>query len=262
MRLLETRRRFSVRITAVSVLGVSVLLAAAALAAYGFSFTPGARGQFAANAPESGPQQTPLRGTVYDPSGARLPGAAVVLRDDKTGQKWNRTTGDTGDFRFDHLGAGRYSLTIQKPGFALYTMTLFRVPEYPLNVVLEVGGVLQSVVVTAKAPARPRTPKVIIKAPMRIRVGGSLEVAKLVKLVRPVYPESARQQDVQGTVTLEAVISKRGIPLSVKVLASPNPALATAARDAVQQWRYQPTLLNGQPIEVVTTISLLFRLVH
>ena len=57
---------------------------------------------------------------------------------------------------------------------------------------------------------------------------------------------------------LEGVISIEGEPLSLKVLASPDPDLSQAALDAVKQWRYQPTLLNGQPVEVVTTIAVQF----
>ncbi|MGH9471067.1 MAG: TonB family protein [Terriglobia bacterium] len=271
MRLLEKNHHFSRRATGASLFAVSALLAFTALGASAFSLNSGVRGQSAASASVTRSQQSPLRGTVYDPSGARVPGAAVVLANEKTGEKWNRISGDTGEFSFDHLAPGRYSLSIQKQGFARYTMMFFRTPQYPLNVVLQVGGVLESVIITAKAPVHPptakepvhpRTTRATAKEPTRIRVGGLVEATKLVKLVRPAYPERAREQGIQGTVTLEAVISKEGVPLDLKIVQSPSPALATAARDAVQQWRYQPTLLNGEPIEVVTTISLMFRLVR
>jgi protein TonB len=61
-------------------------------------------------------------------------------------------------------------------------------------------------------------------------------------------------------VLLEAVISMEGTPLNWKVLSSPDPDLSEAAINAVREWRYQPTLLNGEPIEIVTTIAVRFRL--
>jgi TonB family protein len=113
--------------------------------------------------------------------------------------------------------------------------------------------------VTAKAP-----PEVLEKrhaaAPKRIRVGGQVEETKVLTKVPPKYPESARAKGIEGTVLLEAVISTEGVPLSVRVLDSPDPELSDAALTAVRQWRYQPTLLNGQPIEVVTTITISFHL--
>ncbi len=63
-----------------------------------------------------------------------------------------------------------------------------------------------------------------------------------------------------GTVVLLAVISREGKPLSLKTVASPNRLLSDAAKQAVKQWRYTPTLLNGEPVEVVTTITVNFRL--
>ncbi|HEX5483035.1 MAG TPA: energy transducer TonB, partial [Terriglobia bacterium] len=96
--------------------------------------------------------------------------------------------------------------------------------------------------------------------PTRIRIGGNVEAAKLIRGAHLEYPEAARSKGVQGTVLLDAVISTSGTPLSLKVLSSPDQELSDAALKAVKQWRYQPTLLNGKPVEVITTISVLFRL--
>src|SRR5260370_22440334 len=97
-------------------------------------------------------------------------------------------------------------------------------------------------------------------AQKRIRVGGSVEATKLVKMVRPVYPEVAKQTGVEGSVLIRAVISVSGDLLNAEVVSTSNSDLATAALDAVKQWKYQPTLLNGEPVEVITTIAVNFKL--
>lgn len=93
----------------------------------------------------------------------------------------------------------------------------------------------------------------------RIRQGGSVQAALLVNKVQPVYPPLARQTRISGTVRLHAIISKTGSVESLEVL-SGHPLLVRAAMDAVQQWRYKPTLLNGEPVEVNTTIDVIFSL--
>jgi periplasmic protein TonB len=93
----------------------------------------------------------------------------------------------------------------------------------------------------------------------RIRQGGSVQAALLVNKVQPVYPPLARQTRISGTVRLHAIISKSGSVESLEVL-SGHPLLVRAAMDAVQQWKYKPTLLNGEPVEVDTTIDVIFSL--
>ncbi|HZV90353.1 MAG TPA: energy transducer TonB, partial [Candidatus Binatus sp.] len=79
--------------------------------------------------------------------------------------------------------------------------------------------------------------------------------------VQPIYPDSARSAGVSGTVILHAIISMEGKPLSLRVMNSQiDPDLARSAVEAVSQWRYSPTLLNGEPIEVDTTIMVNFSL--
>src|SRR3984885_5768126 len=93
----------------------------------------------------------------------------------------------------------------------------------------------------------------------RIRQGGSVQAALLINRVQPVYPPLARQTRISGTVRLHAIISKSGSVESLEVL-SGHPLLVPAAMDAVQQWKYKPTLLNGEPVEVDTTIDVIFSL--
>jgi TonB family protein len=96
----------------------------------------------------------------------------------------------------------------------------------------------------------------------KIRVGGAVAAAKLIEDTRgPLeYPESARKQGIEGPVTLEVTISAEGVPTEVKVVSSPDDSLSKAAIDAVRQWRYRPTLLNGEPIEVLTTVVVDYHL--
>ena len=95
--------------------------------------------------------------------------------------------------------------------------------------------------------------------PDRIRVGGNQQQAQLVKQTRPVYPSAAKEARIQGVVKLSAVIAKDGSVQDLTV-DSGHPLLVPAAVEAVKQWLYQPTMLNGQPVEVVTKIDINFTL--
>lgn len=97
------------------------------------------------------------------------------------------------------------------------------------------------------------------KPPMRIRIGGNVMTAKIVQKVQPVYPPLARQTRIQGTVRLHAIIGKDGLVKQLEVI-SGHPALLQSALDAVRKWQYEPVLLNGEPVEVDTTIDVIYAL--
>ena len=118
------------------------------------------------------------------------------------------------------------------------------------------GGVIGGVIGGAGSTAAPPPPKV---TPKRITVGGNVQAAHLVNRVQPVYPPLARQTRISGTVKLHAIIGKNGAVEQLQVV-SGHPLLVQAALDAVRQWRYQPTLLNGEPVEVDTEIDVIFSL--
>ncbi len=107
-------------------------------------------------------------------------------------------------------------------------------------------------------PAQPVPPPAPV-APEPIRRGGSLQQADLIHQVLPSYPPLARQARIQGVVVLEAVINKEGAIETLRVV-SGHPLLNQAAIDAVKQWMYRPTLLNGEPVPVITTITVSFSL--
>lgn len=93
----------------------------------------------------------------------------------------------------------------------------------------------------------------------RLRIGGNLESTKLVFQVTPVYPSQAKAARIQGMVKLDAIIGKDGKIVNLNVI-SGHPLLVPAALEAVKQWIYQPTLLNGDPAEVETAIDVNFTL--
>jgi periplasmic protein TonB len=118
------------------------------------------------------------------------------------------------------------------------------------------GGLAgQGIMVGTPVAALPPPPKAA--APVRIKQGGSVTAASIVTQTRPVYPPLARQARIQGSVVLHAIIDKDGNVSELQVV-SGHPLLVQAALDAVKQWRYRPTLLNGEPVEVDTTITVTF----
>jgi protein TonB len=90
-----------------------------------------------------------------------------------------------------------------------------------------------------------------------VKAGGQIQPAVLIHRQEAEYPKLAKQTGARGTVTLTALIGKDGLIKSVKVV-SGHPMLTPAAVAAVKQYRYRPTMLNGQPVEAETTISLSF----
>jgi TonB family protein len=96
-------------------------------------------------------------------------------------------------------------------------------------------------------------------APQRIRVGATVLGSRLVKKIDPAYPPSALQARIQGTVRFTVSIDKDGRVRNMTVI-SGHPLLVQAAVDAVKEWIYQPTLLNGEPVEVVSEAAVDFRL--
>ncbi|HTT66310.1 MAG TPA: energy transducer TonB [Bryobacteraceae bacterium] len=122
-----------------------------------------------------------------------------------------------------------------------------------------IGGIIGSVPTAAPPPPPPppAAPKPV--TPQRIRVGGNVQAAKLIRQPRPIYPPLAKQARISGHVILNAIIGKDGTIQNLTV-ASGHPLLVPAAMEAVKQWVYQPTLLNGEPVEVVTQIDVNFTL--
>jgi protein TonB len=109
----------------------------------------------------------------------------------------------------------------------------------------------------------PPRPPVTVNPPVvpvqRVKVGGIVKPPRLVARVEPVYPHLALISHVEGAVTLRGIIAVDGHVASLAI-ESGNPLLTAAALDAVRQWRYSPTLLDGVPVELDTIIVVTFKL--
>ena len=205
-------------------------------------------------------------GTIFDISGAAVPNATIVMTSHKAKTIDMTASGAEGSFSFKALPAGEYDMKVLKTGFDPYRAPQIALEpnrDLSLNIRLDIEAITQVVDVpaegVAQAPAATETaekPK-----PTRLRIGGNVQAARILKKVQPVYPDAAKTSGMEGTVVLHAVIGMDGKPLSLQVMNSQvDPQLARAAIEVVSQWRYAPTLLNGEPIEIDTTISVNFRL--
>jgi len=114
-------------------------------------------------------------------------------------------------------------------------------------------------IVVQPPPAQTAAQKPTPPAPAAIRVGSGVQSAKLIFGPKPTYPPLARATRMQGTVKIQALIGRDGIIRNLQVVSGP-PLLIAAAVAAVQQWRYKPTLLNAEPVEVITEIDVTFTL--
>jgi TonB family protein len=212
--------------------------------------------------PTQGRADGRVQGTVYDGTGAVVPGVRMqVTRAD--GQVQETATDEVGRYTFSALTEGLYLLTARLPGFANSSQCVeVRAGQSSrANFTLSVGGIAQRVEVSVAG--QPRAEAVVpTGTPQRIRVGGNVVAANLISQVKPVYPVSAQSGGREGTVHLQGIIGTDGSLIGVRVLSSPDPDLAVAAFEAVRQWRYRPTLLNNVPVEVITDIDVDFKIVQ
>jgi len=116
----------------------------------------------------------------------------------------------------------------------------------------QMGGVLGGIL--GNAPVVPK-----VATPQRVRVSQGVTQGLLIRKIQPTYPPLARQARIQGSVLLQAEISKEGTIENLRLI-SGHPMLAPAAIEAVKQWRYKPYILNGEPVEVETQITVNFTL--
>lgn len=143
-------------------------------------------------------------------------------------------------------------------------VAVFKEAELPPEAPVGGGGVLGGLdggllggLGAGPAVAAPPPPPPAPKQTQRIKLGGQVVAAKLVAQPQPIYPPLARQARIQGNVVLHAIIDKDGRVGELQVI-SGHPLLVQAALEAVKNWRYQPTQLNGDPVEVDTTITVSF----
>jgi TonB family protein len=204
-----------------------------------------------------------VSGVIYDGVGV-VPGAQVTLVSRSSGTARRLSSDATGGYRFDSVEPGGYELMIRAPGFAEHRMDGVLVEsgkEARRASYLRIGNIEERLdVVAERPPVRVPSPPRGRATPSRVRVGGNVQPAKLLKVVPPHYPEEVKEAGVEGLVWLRAIVLRDGTIGTLTVLDAPHPALAEAAQQAVSKWIYQPVTLNGEPVAVETLINVRFRL--
>ncbi len=201
--------------------------------------------------------QSMLEGVIYDQMGGVVPEVRLTLSGQ--GTTATATTDAEGRFGFPGVDAGRYLLEGRLPGFRLLRETLdLREPDdWNRLLILQLGEVRETIAVRAARSA----PAAAAATPVRVRVGGNVRPPRKLVDVKPVYPDSMREAGREGVVTIEAVIARDGSVSAARITsAQVHPELAIAAHDAVRQWKFSPTLLNGAPVDVVMSVSVSFTL--
>jgi TonB family protein len=205
--------------------------------------------------------QTPIQrqtgrlfGRVYDPNGRPIKNATITAIDNARKTVDMTTTNAAGLFEFPTIAIGEYEVQTSATGyenFQIRAVTVETNQDVNLNILTVASSASQGVPTPGEA-----TRSVPVKIPAYVQQG------KLVRRVNPVYPPTAKADRIQGVVALEATVGKDGFPTSLRVVANSatNADLAKAAVDAVKQWQYSPTLMNGEPVEVVTTVNVNFAL--
>jgi TonB family protein len=214
--------------------------------------SPMKRALLTAFASSAGLYAATMSGTVHDAKGFAIADAKVIMSNPDTAATQEAATGSDGKFSFAGGGAGQYVLRIEKPGFT----SIFRVFDMKAesNIQREFTLPVEGTegvadVVTGNGEQESK-----------IRIRGEVAQTNLARKVQPVYPASAKSAGIQGTVELEVVISKDGVPAELRVVSSPGDDLSNSALEAVRHWRYRPTLLNGDPVEIVTTVIVNYTL--
>ena len=194
-----------------------------------------------------------ISGSIFDPSGAAIADAKILIYNPDTGAKQETVSSQDGKFTLEDAPSGECILRVEKAGYNSLLREFNLKPDSKIDrgLTLTIGPARQGV--DSGATAQPDAPK-------RVRVGGEVAENNLTKKVQPVYPTAAKAAHVQGTVELEATISREGVPLELRVVSSPNEDLSEASLEAVRQWRYRPTLLNGNPVDIVTAVIINFTL--
>lgn len=201
-----------------------------------------------------------VSGTIYDQSGAVIPGVGIVLWTDQT--QLSAVTNVSGTFTFGSVTPGQYRIQASLPGFQIVDRSVAVMQGRPttVDVILPVGKVHTSVEVSSIKVSAPQS---AAGAPQNVvpqRIGGDIAAPVLLSAIKPIYPTFAREKGVQGVVVLQGVIATDGSVLSVQLESSESPGLVGAAIEAVRRWRYKPAMLNGAPIEFPTTITVNFTL--
>lgn len=166
---------------------------------------------------------------------------------------------DRADSRPQAVNAVVYATTVSRPVAPTRRMaTDFREPIDIAPGLEGNGDPLTSIGIGGPSqPTAPQPPRAAAPARAPVQMGGAVMEAQLIDRVQPQYPTFAHDAHISGAVVLSAIIARDGTIQSLRVV-SGNALLTGAALQAVRQWRYRPTILNGQPVEVETLITVNF----
>jgi uncharacterized protein (TIGR03435 family) len=204
-----------------------------------------------------------VSGTFTDQLNNFLPAVHLTLVNEGTAQRYDVTTGRSGNYTVSDLPAGQYQLTASLPGFRETTsiVTVQSGVNTERNVVMAIGMVEETIIVVndgipaAPVPSYQRRP-VSAPPPQQAQgIGGNLRVPRKLRNVAPIYPASG----MEGVVILTTVISADGTVTNTRPLSSPDPDLTQAAMDAVNLWEFDPTLLDGVPVDTLMQVTVYFR---
>jgi TonB family protein len=206
-----------------------------------------------AEAPAAGAAQGDgtIAGSIVDQMGAVVARAKVTSVNTDNGTQTRSETDNSGKYSLTPLQPGPYNVEVEANGFQRLLQENVRVDSgktVGLNLKLTVDRGSGAQLVPAAPPFR------LFRAdPMSVSAG--VMTGNLIYKADPVYPEIAKAAHVQGAVILHAIISKTGTVERLDVISGPG-MLVSSAQDAVRQWKYKPYLLNGEPVEVETSITV------
>ena len=208
-------------------------------------------------------------GTVFDEQNGFIPGATLVLTNPQNQSKYEVVTDRTGHFEFVGLPPGDYELETKVMGFATLrgTVTL-RGANAQRDLVLKIGSLQETITVTGPG-TRPSPPRSASSRPPRRPdptctgvpaggMGGNIRAPHKLVDVKPIYPQQLYEQNIGGTVVLQAQIDTEGRIGSVEVVTPAHPDLNAAAIEAVRQWEFDSTILNCSKIEVPMKVNVTF----
>lgn len=205
-----------------------------------------------------------LAGRVSDQAGAPVRGAVVkASRGDGSGALEAALSKADGTFSVAPLAAGPWNVSVAKEGFATVRMEGVQVGGAGLSALdIRLAAADPSVAAMREmAPPATASPLNSPGMPKRITVAAQAARLQLISRQAPVYPLDCKAEGVEGPVVLRVVISREGLPLTIDPLNRLADArLVAAAVEAVRTWRWRPTLLNGNPVEVRADIDINFRL--
>jgi TonB family protein len=205
-----------------------------------------------------------VAGTVFDQNNRPIAGARLVLSNDAAQTKNEVKSDADGHYQFVGVPAGTYALVFEVPGMSTLKregLNIVAGGDVTLNATMKIGSLQETIIVTSQGDGRPLVRGSAGARPAdrpdpcaQSTAGGCVRPPVKVKDVRPAYPAGSEG----GDVNLKALIDPNGLVTNVDVVGTADPVLAQAAIDAVRQWEFTSTHLDGQPIEVTMNVSLHF----